>query len=148
MTPQGGKGAERTMPRRGQKDHTHEELKELLLHFYKDTVAAGIYPAQNNMRLRGLKGGREQLNNAWDELAKEGKIPSRKQTVARGVVKITRPRPEKPKHKKEPRLDKHPNPKLLALTKQCVKMYGREKMIRQYSVMSLRNRWMSEKFHE
>lgn len=135
------------MPRKGQKDQTHEELKEQLLYYYKSTVDAGIYPAQNNMRMRGLKGGREQLNCAWDELNKEGKLPGRKQNENRGKAKNPRPKPEV-RGRAGPRLGKHPDIKVLSLTKQCVKMYGRKKMIRQYSTLSHNNRWLSEKFHE
>lgn len=137
------------MPRRGQKDHTHEELKELLLYYHKDTVDAGIYPAQNSMRLRGLKGGRQQLNRAWDDLASEGKLPNRKENKNRGASKTPRPRIETPKVRHGPRLGKHPTPQWLTLTQQCVKMYGRKKMKSQYyPVMSLNNRWLSERFHE
>ena len=87
--------------------HTHEELKELLLYYYKDAIDSGTPANMHHMRIKGLTGGRIEIVRAWDALAEEGKIPPREKRKFKVKHIEPRPRPcrEKPIHQLTSRLN-------------------------------------------
>ena len=103
--------------------HTHNELKDLLIHYYSDSIENGFDPNIHAMRLRGLTGGRLELVKAWDALAEEGKIPHREKRKFK--EKNPRPRPEKEK----PSVP-------IGFTTQCILMYGRNRKTREHKVIA------------
>lgn len=119
---------------------THEELKTQLLYYYKEAKAAGSPINIQSMRFNGLRGGRIQLTDAWDELEREGLMPKRQKRKFKIEQKRNPGPPPKPEKKKH----KHAS----GFTRQCVNMYGRKKMINQYKILSIKHRSLSEKFHE